>query len=160
MPFPSSATPVSTPVAAARRPARLDNSGKYVFTSGPVHISGLYSNGGQDTGVLGKSYGADVGVTWMGLSVDAVYENSKGAVNLRSSFDNATPNPVPTPGLAAYISNDKSYNIMGKYVFEFGGSKDKLTAYAGYSHIEKAHADYTVGSAQNNYPISVRHQHQ
>lgn len=134
---------------------RLDNSGKYVFTSGPVHISGLYSNGGQDTGVLGKAYGADVGVTWMGLSVDAVYQNSKGAVNLRSSFDNP-PNPVPTPGLAAYISNDKSYNIMGKYVFEFGGSKDKLTAYAGYSHIEKAHADYMVGSAQNNYPISVR----
>jgi len=136
---------------------RLDNSGKYVFTGGPVHISGLYSNGGQDTGVLGKAYGADVGVTWMGLSVDTVYQNSKGAVNLRSSFDNAaTPNPVPTPRLAAYISNNKSYNIMGKYVFEFGGSKDKLTAYAGYSHIEKAHADYTVGSAQNNYPISVR----
>ena len=134
---------------------RLDNSGKYVFTSGLVHISGLFSNGGQDTGVLGKAYGADVGATWMGLSVDAVYQNSKGAVNLRSSFDNG-PNPVPTPGLAAYISNNKSYNIMGKYVFEFGGSKDKLTAYAGYSHIEKAHADYTVGSAQNNYPISVR----
>ncbi len=133
---------------------RLDNSGKYVFTNGPVHISGLYSNGGQDTGVLGKAYGADVGVTWRGLSVDAVYESSKGAVNLRSSFDNDS-NPVPKPGLAAYISNDKSYNIMGKYVFEIGGSKDKLTAYAGYSHIEKAHADYTVGSAQNNYPISV-----
>ena len=136
---------------------RLDNSGKYAFTRGPVHISALYSTGGQDTGVLGKSYGADVGLTWMGLSVDAVYQNSKGAVNLRSSFDNAaTPNPVPTPGLAAYISDNKSYNIMGKYVFEFGGSKDKLTAYAGYTHIEKAHADYTVGSAQNNYPISVR----
>jgi predicted porin len=135
---------------------RLDNSGKYVFTSGPVHISGLYSNGGQDTGVLGKAYGANVGVTWSRLSVDAVYQNSKGAVNLRSSFNNATtPNPVPTPGLAAYISNNKSYNVMGKYVFEFGGSKDKLTAYAGYTHIEKAHADYTVGSAQNNYPISV-----
>ena len=136
---------------------RLDNSGKYVYTRGPVHISGLYSNGGQDTGVLGKAYGVDVGVTWMGLSVDAVYQNSKGAVNLRSSFDNAaTPNPVPTPGLAAYISNNKSYNIMGKYVFEFGGSKDKLTAYAGYTHIEKAHADYNGGSAQNDYPISVR----
>ena len=135
--------------------ARLDNSGKYVFTSGPVHISGLYSNGGQDTGVLGKAYGADVGGTWKGLSVDAVYQNAKGAVNLRSSFDNAaTPNSVPT--LAAFISNNKSYNFMGKYVFEFAGAKDKLTAYAGYSHIEKAHADYTVGSAQNNYPISVR----
>jgi len=140
--------------AGSTEAARLDNSGKYVFTSGPVHISGLYSNGGQDVGVLGKSYGADVGVTWMGLSVDAVYENSKGAVNLRSSFDNAaTPNPVPTPGLAAYISNNKSYNLMGKYVLDLG--EDKLTAYAGYSHITKEHADYTVGSAQNNYPISV-----
>lgn len=64
-------------------------------------------------------------------------------------------NPLPTPGLAAYISDDKSYNLMGKYVFELG-NKDKLTAaYLGYSHIEKAHADYNVGSAQNNYPISV-----
>src|SRR5258708_611234 len=100
---------------------RLDNSGKYVLTRGPVHISGLYSNGGQDTGVIGKSYGPDVGVTCMGLSVDAVYQNSKGAVNLRSSFNNAaTPNPLPTPGLAAYISDNKSYNLMGKYVFEFG----------------------------------------
>lgn len=141
--------------AGSTEAARLDNSGKYSFTSGPVHINALYSNGGQDTGVLGKSYGADIGVTVQGLSVDALYENSKGAVNLRSSFDNAaTPNPVPTPGLAAYISNDKSYNLMGKYVFGFANS-DKLTAYAGFSHIEKAHADYTVGSAQDNTPISV-----
>ena len=137
--------------------ARWDNSGKYAFQSGPVHITGMYSNGGQDTGVLGKAYGADIGVTIEGLSVDAVYENEKAAVNLRSSFDNNGANPLPTPGLAAYISNDKSYNLMGKYVFELGdgSTKDKLTVYAGYSHIEKAHADYTVGSAQNNYPISV-----
>src|SRR5580698_1110669 len=53
--------------AGSTEAARWDNSGKYVFTSGLVHISGLYSNGGQDTGVLGKSYGADIGVTWMGL---------------------------------------------------------------------------------------------
>jgi predicted porin len=142
--------------AGSTQGARWDNSGKYVFQSGPVRISGMYSNGGQDTGILGKAYGADIGVTFQGLSVDAVYQNEKGAVNLRSSFDNGAT-PVPVPGLAAYISNDKSYNLMGKYVFEFGDStsKDKLTVYAGYSHIEKAHADYTVGSAQNNNPISV-----
>jgi predicted porin len=141
--------------AGSTEAARWDNSGKYVFTSGPVHVSAMYSNGGQDTGVIGKSYGADIGVTYLGLSVDALYQNEKGAVNLRSSFDNAaTPNPVPAPGLAAYISNDKSYNLMGKYVFELG-NKDKLTLYAGYSHMEKAHADYTVGSAQDNTPISV-----
>jgi predicted porin len=141
--------------AGSTEAARLDNSGKYTFTSGPVHINAMYSNGGQDTGVLGKSYGAGIGASYLGLSVDAIYENSKGAVNLRSSFDNAaTPNPVPTPGLAAYISNDKSYNLMGKYVYEFG-NKDKLTGYVGYTHIEKAHANYTVGSAQDNTPISV-----
>lgn len=142
--------------AGSTQGARWDNAGKYAFESGPVRVSAMYSNGGQDTGLLGKSYGADIGVTFQGLSVDAVYENEKGAVNLRSSFDNAA-NPLPAPGLAAYISNDKSYNLMGRYVFELGDSsqKDKLTVYAGYSHIEKAHADYTVGSAQNNYPISV-----
>jgi hypothetical protein len=101
----------------------------------------------------------DVGVTFQGLSVDAVYQNEKGAVNLRSSFDNlATPAvDLATTGLAAYVSNDRSYNVMAKYTFEFGdtGPKDKLTAYAGYSHIEKAHSDYTSGSAQDNTPISV-----
>jgi hypothetical protein len=46
---------------------------------------------------------------------------------------------------------------MGKYVFEFGDSKvkDKLTLYAGYSHIQKAHSDYTTGEAEGNYPLDV-----
>src|ERR1700722_1771191 len=152
--------------AGSTEGARLDNSVKYAFVSGPVHISGMYSNGGQDTGVLGKAYGIDVGAAIDGFSVDAIYQNAKSAVNLRSSFDDIanplapvpTPaDPYPTPGLAAYISDDSSYNLMGKYTFEFGDStqKDKLSVYAGYSHIEKAHGDYTVGAAQNNYPLSV-----
>ncbi len=139
--------------------ARLDNSAKYAYVYGPARISALYSNGGQDTGVLGKSFGVDVGVTFQGLSVDAVYQNEKGAVNLRSSFDNLATPPVnlATTGLAAYISNDRSYNLMGKYTFEFGdtGAKDKLSVYAGFSHIEKAHSDYTSGSGQDNTPISI-----
>jgi predicted porin len=142
--------------AGSTQAARWNNAIKYVYQNGPVHIAGMYSNGGQDTGILGKAYGAEVGVLINGLSVDAVYENEKGAVNLRSSFDNG-PAPVPTPGLAAFISDDTSYNLMGKYTFEFGDSnqKDKLTIYAGYSHIQKAHADYTVGGAEGCYPISV-----
>jgi predicted porin len=140
--------------AGSTEGARWDNSGKYTFSSGPIHIGAMYSNGGQDTGVLGRAYGADIGVTWQGLTVDFVYENEKGAVNLRSAFDNM-PNPLPTPGLAAYISDDRSYNAMAKYVFDVGDTKDKITAYAGYSHISKAHWNYTVGSAQDNTPISV-----
>lgn len=142
--------------AGSTEGARWDNSIKYAFQSGPVHIAAMYSNGGQDTGLLGKSFAADVGATVSGFSIDAVYEHEKGAVNLRSSFDNGAT-PLPTPGLAAYISNDTSYNLMGKYTFDVGDAslKDKVTVYAGYSHIEKAHGDYSVGSAQNNYPISV-----
>jgi hypothetical protein len=118
----------------------------------------MYSNGGQDTGLFGHSYAFQAGVNIQQLSVDAIYENAKGAVNLRSSFDDGGVNPVPTPGLAAYISNNESYNFMGKYTFEFGDSKlkDKLTVYAGYSHIQKSHADYNGdGTAEGNYPIDV-----
>jgi predicted porin len=141
--------------AGSTQAARWDNSGKYAYVYGPVHISAMYGSGGEDTGVLGRAYGGDIGVTFQGLSVDVVYQTENQAVNLRSSFDNLGVNPLPTPGLAAYISDDKSYNIMGKYVWDLGDTKDKLTAYAGYSHIEKEHANYTVGTAQNDYPISV-----
>jgi predicted porin len=137
--------------------ARWDNAARYGYQNGPVHVAVMYSNGGQDTGILGKAYGADLGVNWMNLAVEAVYQNEKGAVNLRSSFDDSA-NPLPTPGLAAYISNDTTWNLMAKYTFEFdtgGKSKDKLTLYAGYSHIQKAHSEYTSGSSQGDYPLDV-----
>jgi predicted porin len=139
--------------------ARWDNSAKYALTVGPVHVAGMFTNGGDDTGIFGHSYSFNAGVTIQGLSVDAVYANEKGAVNLRSSFDDGTSSPLPTPGLASYISDDTSYNIMGKYTFEFGDSKmkDKLTLYAGYSHMQKAHGDYTAANAnaQGGYPLDV-----
>jgi predicted porin len=144
--------------AGSTQAARWDNSIRYALTSGPVHVAAMYSNGGQDTGLFGHSYAFQAGVNIQQLSVDAIYENAKGAVNLRSSFDDGGVNPVPTPGLAAYISNNESYNFMGKYTFEFGDSKlkDKLTVYAGYSHIQKSHADYNGdGTAEGNYPIDV-----
>jgi hypothetical protein len=136
--------------------ARWDNSVRYAFQNPNFHIVGMYSNGGFDTGILGKAYGADIGVNFAGLAVSATYENEKGAVNLRSSFDNGA-NPLPTPGLAAYISNDTSYNLMGKYTLEFGdgASKDKLTFYAGYSHIQKAHSNYSAGDAEGSYPLNI-----
>jgi predicted porin len=143
--------------AGSTQGARWDNSVKYVYQNGPVHVAGMYSTGGADIGVLDKAYGANVGVTFKGLSIDAVYQNEKGAVNLRSSFDNGGVDPVPTPGLAAYMSNDTSYNLMGRYTIEFpNATKDKLTVFAGYSHIQKAHGDYSAGvEAQGNYQIDV-----
>jgi len=143
--------------AGSTQAARWDNSVKYVYQSGPVHVAGMYSTGGADIGFLGKAYGANIGITYSGLSVDAVYQNEKGAVNLRSSFDNSGVDPIPTPGLAAYLSNDTSYNLMARYTFEFANAtKDKVTVYAGYSHIQKAHGDYEAGvEAEGNYPIDI-----
>src|SRR5580658_3320842 len=69
--------------AGSTQGARWDNSIKYAYTNGPVRVSLMYSNGGQDTGMLHSAFGADLGASFGGLSVDAVYENMNGAVNLR-----------------------------------------------------------------------------
>jgi len=146
--------------AGSTEGARWDNSVKYVLQYGAFRGAAMYSNGGTDTGILGKSYGVELGATFAGLSLDAVYQNEKGAVNLRSAFDNAA-DPVPTPGLAAYISNDTSWNVMGKYTFNLGASSDpkaptnKLILFAGYSHIQKAHSDESFGFSQGDYPLSI-----
>ena len=142
--------------AGSTEAARWDNSGRYWWQNPNFHVGIMYSNGGADTGIIGKSYAGQLGITFAGFSADAVYENEKGAVNLRSSFDNGAK-PLPSPGLAAYVSDDTSYSLMAKYTFDLGSEaqKDKLTLYAGYSHIEKAHADYTSGDAQGSYPIDV-----
>jgi predicted porin len=133
--------------------ARWDNSARYFFTNPAFRFGAMYSNGGADSGMFGHAYGFQLGFTAQGLSMDATYQHIPEGVNLRSSFDNG-PAPVPTPGLAAYISDNTSYNIMGRYVFDLA-DKSKFTLYAGYSHIEKSHADYTGGSAENSYPIDV-----
>jgi predicted porin len=157
--------------AGSTEAARWDNSVRYAYTTSDFRLVGMYSSGGLDTGVLGKAYGVDVGVTYEGFSVDATYENVNSAVNLRSSFDDGpnplNPQPTPaeiaagtsaTPGLAAYISDDTSYNIMAKYTTAVGdpSSKDKFTVYAGYSHIQKAHGNYPPGgTAAGNYELNV-----
>lgn len=132
---------------------RWDNSAKYLFQRGVFHLGAMYSDGGKESGLFGKAYSGDLGITIDRLSVDAVYANEKGAVNLRSAFNNP-PNPLPTPGLSAYISNDTSYSLMGKYTFDLQ-QRATFTVYAGYTHIEKAHGDYTGGEAQGGYQIDV-----
>ncbi|HEX2789125.1 MAG TPA: hypothetical protein VHN17_01725, partial [Steroidobacteraceae bacterium] len=71
--------------AGSTQAARWDNSIKYAYTNGPMRVALMYSNGGQDTGILHSAFAADLGGTFGALTVDAVYENMNGAVNLRSS---------------------------------------------------------------------------
>jgi len=142
--------------AGSTQATRLDNSVQYALTVGEFHAGGLYSSGGLDTGVLGKTYMVDLGVAHGGLQIDGLFVRANGAVNLRSSFDNG-PAPTtgsPPAGLAAFVSKNTSWNVMGKYTIGLA-DKSKVAVYAGYSHIEKAHADYTGGAAQGDYPINV-----
>jgi predicted porin len=119
--------------------ARWDNSVKYLYTYGPVHAGAMFSDGGVDTGTLGTDYGFNVGAAYRGFSVDAVYTKEHGAINLKS----ANSDPVNT--LVANISDNTTWSLMGKYTYEFGGGGykdggpgDKLTLYAGYTHVDQA----------------------
>jgi predicted porin len=142
--------------AGTTQATRLDNSAQYSITLGEAHASALYSVGGLDTGVLGKTFMADVGIAHGGLQIDALFAKVDGGVNLRSSFDNG-PAPTtgsPPAGLAAFISDNTSYNVMGKYTVALA-NKARIAFFAGYTHLEKAHADYHGGAAQGAYPINV-----
>jgi len=160
--------------AGSTEAARWDNSVKYIFQYGPVHVAGMYSNGGADTGILDDAYGFDVGGTYMGFSIDGIYERMNGVVNLRSAFDGVSTVISPTLrvplAISAFISNDEEWDVMGKYTFQFedccfqdccGGLKDqapplsKLTLYSGYSHIEKSYSGLTSNTSEGGYPIDI-----
>ncbi len=142
--------------AGSTEAARWDNAVKYLYQYGPVHASVMYSDGGDDTGILGAAWGADVGFNYRGLSIDANYAKIDGAVNLLNVAKDAGSST-----LKAFASDDEAVNIMGKYTFEFsGGFKDdapgsKLTLFAGYSHNVKGNSTDTGSTAQGGYPITI-----
>jgi len=123
-----------------------DNSVKYIYNLGPAYAAVMYTTGGDGTGGFGDSYGANLGITYRGLSVDGVYTKEHGAVNLSS-----TANELPGFPLAASISDNEAWSIMGKYQHTLdGGLKDdipggKLTLYGGYSHIDVSNPKSLVG---------------
>ncbi len=139
--------------------ARWDDSAKYVYRYGPVHAGAMYSSGGDATGLAGTGYGFNVGGAYKGFSLDGVYTKENGAVNLLSAA-NDTSSAAP---LAAAISNNAAWSIMGKYTYDFdGGFKDegagaKLTLFAGYENIDLSNSNVYVSEAAGAYAISPDH---
>src|SRR5262249_25481765 len=64
--------------------ARLDNSVKYFYRYGPLHVAGMYAQGGQDTALHGDGYAANIGATLWGISADFVYRKENSAVSSAS----------------------------------------------------------------------------
>lgn len=150
--------------------ARWDNSFKYVYSYGPVHAAVMFGEGGNATGMFGQGYGANVGASYRGFSVDAVYTKENGAVNLSG----ANKNTLGATTLPAYISDNEAWTAVAKYTLEFGsgfkddgacgGFKDapcpppsKLTFFGGYTHIDMGnpHSPVYSGDAAGGYPIAV-----
>ncbi|MGO9172853.1 MAG: porin [Rhodomicrobium sp.] len=138
--------------------ARWDDSVKYVYQYGPVHAGVMYSDGGDATGLYGTGLGFNVGGAYKGFSVDAVYTKENAAVNLLGANKDAVGAP-----LAAAISNNEAWSIMGKYTYDFGGSfKDdgpasKLTVFAGFTDIRVSNSNDSVGYAAGGYAIADDH---
>ena len=141
--------------------ARQDESVKYVFTYGPFHAAGMYSQGGPDVGFFGPAYGANVGGTYGGFSIDAVYQKVNAGVQLSSltaspvvgvnSID-APPANYSNSALNGLVTDNDSWSVQAKYTFTFeegakdGGLKDggpvadfwtgsRLTLFAGFEDI-------------------------
>jgi predicted porin len=150
--------------------ARWDNSAKYVYQYGNVfHAGAMYAMGGEDTGLFGDSMGFLVGAAYKGFSLDGVYTKEHGAVNLQTAVNDIAGSQT----LAANISDNTAWSIMAKYTFEFGGHAagggystkapkaevpgDKLTFFAGYTHIDQANPNSPVlsGNSAGGYMLTV-----
>ncbi len=136
--------------------ARWDNALKYLYTYGPLHAGVMYSNGGDDTGMYGYGISGSLGAVWKGFSIDGVYTKENGVVNLLG----ANKDTVVGAPLAAAISNDEGWSVMGKYTYDFGGGfKDQgpaatLTLFAGYTNLDVSNSPDAVSFSAGGYAIS------
>lgn len=145
--------------------ARWDNAAKYVYELGPFNAGVMYSEGGSGTGMFGTGYGATLGATYAGFSAQGIYTKEHAAVNLQSSVNDT----FGVNTLAANISDNTAWSIMGKYTLEFGRHYadpyptkapgplgDRLTFFAGYSNISQANPSTPVlfGEGAGGYQLT------
>jgi predicted porin len=143
---------------------RLDSSVKYVGLFSPAegvgaHLSAQYKFN-QSTGSANTAYEVSFGGDYAGLSVDAYYTKIKDAVALAAlsagqvaGLPGLCPDPVPAGGscvsasptnsLAATISDNTSYAVMGLY------NMGVVKFYAGYEHIQYANPDTPLSAGFN-----------
>lgn len=104
----------------------LDQALKYSLGVGPLHLAALYQfgNGGFEPG---GSQALDIGLDVVGLSVDFVWGRVRGAVSAASLT--AAQNAAAPGTLAATVSDNTGFAIMGRYAFR------SLKLYASYEHM-------------------------
>lgn len=131
--------------------ARWDNSIKYALTYGPVHAAAMYAGAADNSAIQNNAYAFNLGGTYMGFSLDAVYTKENSVVgdgplgyNAAGGYGNCNFGtwPCSLDFLKGTAYDSEAFSIQGKYTYEFGGGfKDEkpwgiLTLYAGYLHTE------------------------
>jgi predicted porin len=115
---------------------RLSSSLKYVGNFSGVHIGALYKFNGS-SGSANTAEQFQVGYEFAGGSVDAYYADVKDAV-AAAALSAAQVLDLPGLGLsvsnslAGTISDNKTFGIMGSYLF----APDMPKLFVGYEHIE------------------------
>ncbi len=135
---------------------RLDDSVKYQFKYDMFHVGALYQFGKTDQSP-GEAWQGDVGFDYQGFGVDGIYGHKKDAIALGSLSaaqlaGSSTVAPLPHDSLAATVSDNTSWTILGSY----GAGPWKLTA--GFEHIkfENPSLPLTAGfSGLGGYLVSV-----
>jgi predicted porin len=146
---------------------RLDSSVKYVGTFGGVaHLAAQYKFN-QATGSANSAFELSFGGEYAGLSVDAYYAKIKDAVSVAAlsaaqvatlSKPNTDPTSLcpsvlpaggscvaasPSNALAATISDNTSYGLMGLY------NLGVVKFYGGYEHIQYANPNTPLSAGFN-----------
>ena len=114
---------------------RLDSTAKYLVSfSDLLHLGALYKFNGS-TGSANTAFQANLGVQSAHASVDAYYSKVNSAITA-TSLTAAQVAKLPALGysvsnsLAATISDNSAYALMGLYKFE------RLKFFAGYEYIK------------------------
>jgi predicted porin len=126
---------------------RQDESVKYIILCSPFHAAGMYAQGGPDTGFFGPAYGANVGATYAGFSIDAVYQKVNAGVQLaaltaRSPNGDqsiyAPPANYSNTALNGTVTDSDSWSIQAKYKFIFGDGPKNRSLKDGGTMVEAA----------------------
>ena len=119
---------------------RLDGSLKYAVTIADVVHFGANFKPAEGNGIANSVTEIDVGGDFAGLSLDAYYVKAHDAISAAAlSAAQVALLPglgfSPAKALAATISDNTSYSVMGLYNF---GPVAPLKIFAGYEHISFA----------------------
>ena len=135
---------------------RLDDSIKYQYKYDIFHAGALYQFGKSDSSP-GEAWQGDIGFDYAGFGIDGIYGHKKDAIALGSLSaaqlaGTSTVPPLPHDSLAATISDNTTYTILGSWT----GGPWKISA--GFEHIKFQNPDspLTAGfSGLGGYEISV-----